>query len=71
MAETSAGKSRFVWVDYVKGICMFTVIFNHLHVPDIYYRFTYPFELVGFFGPGFTPFTRQSQRLIVMAKKPA
>ena len=26
---------------------------------------------VRFFGPGFTPFTRQSQRLIVLAEKPA
>lgn len=69
MAEINAGKARVVWVDYVKGICMFTVIFNHLHVPDIYYRFTYPFELVGFFFvSGYTFSTKSNWRMFISNK---
>lgn len=69
MEEISAGKARLIWVDYVKGICMFTVILNYLYVPDIYYRFTYPFELVGFFfASGYTFSTKNNWRIFISNK---
>lgn len=46
---TNKERKRLLWIDYVKGVCMVMVILNHLYVPEVYYRMTYPFELVGFF----------------------
>lgn len=47
--------NRIIWIDYLKGICMLSIILNHLCGPIIYGRITYPFELVGFFfASGYT-----------------
>lgn len=69
MTGINVGKTRYMWVDYVKGICMCVVIFNHLYVPDIYYRFTYPFELVGFFFvSGYTFSTKSNFKTFIFNK---
>lgn len=69
MTEISDETTRFIWVDYVKGICMFFVIFNHLSVPDLYYRFTYPFELVGFFFVSGYTFSTKRNWVIFISNK--
>lgn len=54
---------RIVWLDYLKGICMISIILNHINGPEIYGQITYPFELVGFFfASGFTFNPRQDFR---------
>lgn len=46
---------RIQWVDYLKAICILSVILNHHYGPNIYGLLTYPFELVGFFfASGYT-----------------
>lgn len=46
---TQSQHKRILWVDYVKGVCMVSVILNHLYGPPLYGQLTYPYELVGFF----------------------
>lgn len=54
---------RIIWLDYLKGICMISIILNHINGPEIYGQITYPFELVGFFfASGFTFNPRQDFR---------
>ena len=40
---------RIQWIDYLKGLCMVSIIMHHLAWPEWYARFLYPFELAGFF----------------------
>ncbi len=41
---------RIGWIDTLKGICMIVIIMNHIPgESEFAARFTYPFELVGFF----------------------
>ena len=43
------GVSRIQWIDYLKGLCMISIIMNHLAWPEWYARLLYPFQLAGFF----------------------
>lgn len=40
---------RIQWIDYLKGLCMVSIVMNHLAWPEWYGRFLYPFQLAGFF----------------------
>lgn len=61
--------NRILWIDYLKGICMISIILNHLDGPDFYGRITYPFELAGFFfASGYTFNPRNNFRDFLVAK---
>ncbi len=45
-------KKRILWIDYIKGLCMMAIIFNHIPGMPLLARLTYPFELIGFFFVG-------------------
>lgn len=42
-------KYRLLWIDYIKGICMFIVILSHISKNDIFNNLFYQWFLVGFF----------------------
>lgn len=46
------GRKRILWIDYVKGLCMMTIILNHIPGLPVSARLTYPYELICFFFVG-------------------
>ncbi len=61
------GQIRLIWLDILKGICMFFIVMSHSRPPLIYTWFYTPFFLAGFFfasGYTFSPKSNASTFLL-------
>ena len=61
--------NRILWIDYIKGICMFLVVMSHIPWPEEYRLFFSPIFLTGFFfASGYTFKNGQKFREFLLAR---
>lgn len=65
----TTNKVRLIWIDIIKGLCMFFIVMSHSKPPLLYTWFYTPFFLSGFFFvSGFTFSGRNSFRRFLIHK---
>lgn len=62
-------EKRLMWLDVIKGICMFFIVMSHSSPPEAYIRFYTPFFLAAFFfSSGYTFSGRKNLKAFLIHK---